>query len=705
MPLSGKRRRDYDRKRARQQAAKDRDIEIPRCADRRRRRRLEKSPERWLRWYFPDRYKYDFTAAQRDMLNEIIHRATHGGDQAIADYRGGGKTTITEGAVMFAINTGLRRFPVVAAATGHDAERILLNIKREYETNERLHDDYPEICAPIWALEGGPQRGAMQTVNGKRTFLKWGQDYVQFARVEGSPAAGSIIATRGLDGAIRGLKYGNLRPDLLIIDDADSRESANSETQTKGREEVIDRDLAGLAPPDVRLARILLCTIINRRCLAFTFTDRRDKPSWNGRRHRLMIRKPDREDLWDEYISLRQKGMRRDENPDRDGREAHAFYLAHRAEMDAGAIVSNPNRYSRTLLDDGTEAEASTLQSCYNIIADRGLDAFLTEFQNDPPEEETPEQSGITANLVQERLNGYEKWLVPDEADLVTTAIDLGKRRLHYVQIAWKKGATGWVVDYGIEETSLTAPADAKDEKARLAEEKAIYMALMSWRDHMLASPLHKESGEEVRPSLILIDDGNGDWSAAVAEFLRQVGGRPFAAAKGFGSGYGQSPFRAPPKVGLDKWVGDHWYVKRQASGVYMHALHSDYWKRFVHDRFMTPVQSDGALTLWGEEKRLHLSYSKHITSEVWREPMVVNGKLRKAYWHVHNRNNHWFDATYMACAAAAMCGVTLLPRSAAMADSVAPPHQKRPPQPAMAGVGAGAEPKPSAWTPQGWKL
>jgi hypothetical protein len=99
----------------------------------------------------------------------------------------------------------------------------------------RKHNDYPEICDPILALDGTAQRGATQTANGKRTFLKWAQDYIVLPTVRvpdhwdrrlrpGEPSLGSgaVITTRGLDSAIRGVLVGTKRPDLVIIDDPES---------------------------------------------------------------------------------------------------------------------------------------------------------------------------------------------------------------------------------------------------------------------------------------------------------------------------------------------------------------------------------------------------------------------------------------------------------------------------------------------------
>ncbi len=53
--------------------------------------------------------------------------------------------------------------------------------------------------------------------------------------------------------------------------------------------------------------------------------------------------------------------------------------IIRRADMDAGAVTGNPSRYITDPAPDGTPPENSSLQHAYNIIADRGLEHFLTE--------------------------------------------------------------------------------------------------------------------------------------------------------------------------------------------------------------------------------------------------------------------------------------------------------------------------------------
>ena len=148
--------------------AGERDTSIPEVVDPRRRRKAERDIFFALATYFPDKFTDPFTEDQREMVRSIMQRARHGGDQAIAAPRGGGKTVIAESVIIMAVLTGVLRFPLLVAATGPDARRLLQNVKYEFENNDLLLADFPEVCAPIRALEGASQRGNMMTVGGRQ---------------------------------------------------------------------------------------------------------------------------------------------------------------------------------------------------------------------------------------------------------------------------------------------------------------------------------------------------------------------------------------------------------------------------------------------------------------------------------------------------------------------------------------------------------
>lgn len=659
--------RDSQRDLMRRKREGERGISVAPVADKVRRAACEADVYLFLKTYFGHLFTHDFTDQQRAMIETILYRARHGGDKAIAAPRGEGKTTIAICVAIYCLFLGIVKFPVILSANGPDAKRVLGNLKAELEFNELLAEDFPEICAPIRALAGAPQRCNMQTFEGERTRLRWADDFVQFARVPKSKASGSIIATRGMDAAIRGMNIGGQRPDLALIEDVETEESARSDPAIKKHENLIDKDIAGLAGQDGKIARVMLTTVQNEKCVSAKYTDPNQKPSWSGVRFKLLEKEPERMELWEEYMRLRENARQRlpIESRDDNAREAHQFYLDNREEMDRGAIVGNPNRFDSSLLPDGSEKQVSTLQGCFDFIADNGWPAFHSEKQNSPQDTEAHETSGITATLIRSRLNGLDLQELPAGTTHLTAAIDIGKRACHWAVTAWAAGATGCVVEYGVQEVySSDLPESGID--------KAILCALNDWRELMIAEP-YQLAGKPIEFSLVLIDAGN--WDQAVYEFCR-TSGMPFRASKGVGDGARHQSFHQPNKiVSPTRWAGDHWFAQEQEQAqVWLFSLDTDYWKNFVHQRFITRTFDDdgrlmpGSLSLYGgfdsknernESERRHFAFSKHLTAETRIEEFVPDKGL-KTSWKKTSRNNHYFDCVYMCCAAAAISGVDL---------------------------------------------
>ena len=283
--------------------------------------------------------------------------------------------------------------------------------------------------------------------------------------------------------------------------------------------------------------------------------------------------------------------------------------------------------------------------------------------QNDPPADDDLSKSGITASLVRNRLSLTPRNVAPVNTIALTAFIDIGKYYCHFAVTAWMAGARGIVIDYGVAEVH---------NAEEVGVENAILKALRLWRDQNLAEPYVDANGEPRRVDLVLIDSGYCD--AAVFAFVREAG-KPFRASKGFGAGPGRAPFRQPTAAQRGKRVGDHWFEALQSNGQWLVGMDADHWKRWCHDRLLTlPLSDDGlprdgSLTLFGKEQREHIAFSKHVTAEEEIEEMV-KGKGVKRYWKLMSRNNHWFDATWGCCAAAAIMGVKLHGESKANAQS-----------------------------------
>jgi len=652
-------------------------VPIPDPADIRRRRRLEKSDVKWLMWYFgdgcgcDDPFWYEFTSQQLEMISAIRHAIEFGGDQSIAASRGEGKTTICERLLLKYTLQGVTKFPVLFSATGDSATNSLDSIKVAIESNDRLCDDYPEVCVPVRALEHTPNRAHYQLVSGtchddrRRKFEKhpskfsWCGREVIFPDVPGSPSRGAIIATRGLDAAVRGLKKRGRRPDVAIIDDPDTEDTARSEDQATKLRARIDKAIGGLGGQQRGIARVLLTTLQSRISVSYALTDRAESPSWKPKRFRFLVKQPDRQDLWDEYVErLQQDWMGGDDF----GRGAFGFYLSNRAKMDAGAEVANPNRFNGEKLPDGTKAELSALQRYYNEVAHIGREAVLTEYDNDPPEEAGPMESAISPARIMRQLNGYPRCVVPPETVCLVQGIDVGKMALHWVVRAWRSDCTGYTVAYGVQDVHGTVIGS--DEGVDVCIRRAI-MARMDEARSQFFTP----DGDSVRVDLTLVD-ARYRMDAVKATCLEI--GKDIWPAVGIGKSHGcvrstwvDLPRRRLVTIANNVLQGDGWKqdFKRHCVDFY-----ADKWKAWEQDRWMTDPPLPGSLTLFGtpsakgerpsDDQRQHHSYAHHICNEKEVEE-IVKGALKR-YWKVKGPN-HWLDASCMSDVAANMLGVSLL--------------------------------------------
>lgn len=130
-----------------------------------------------------------------------------------------------------------------------------------------------------------------QLFDGERTRIEWGRHRIVLPTMPGpfNEASGAVIHTSGIGGGIvRGLTCVDangqtIRPDLVLADDPQDRESARSTTQTSERLQIINGDLAGLAGPDQSIAMLATVTIIERGDLADQLLDPASIPHGRGR--------------------------------------------------------------------------------------------------------------------------------------------------------------------------------------------------------------------------------------------------------------------------------------------------------------------------------------------------------------------------------------------------------------------------------------
>ncbi|HET6441097.1 MAG TPA: terminase gpA endonuclease subunit, partial [Phycisphaerae bacterium] len=691
--------RDRDRKR--RQRGAERDITIPEIKDLKRRHACARNPPRWLKTYFPDTFYLPFVKNQKDMIRTTLERVRLGGTKANAYPRMEGKTTIAKGVIMLCICEGWLRFAVLIGKNATEARRNQLDIQFYFERNDLLAEDYPEVCFPIRELHGASQRAKSQTFDGKPTGLRWSGEFLRFAEIPGSKAAGSLLCAKGIDSPIAGLNFQGLRPDFVLVDDIEDRSTVKSPKETEDRRIVLVNEVVPLGGIDKTIGVQLNCTIRKRGCIADEFTDRKLRPAWHGTRARQLERRPSRMDLWDQYIQLRQQDHF---NADATGRTAAAFYRKHRKQMDAAGRVANKYRFTDAKCPDGTRLETSALQHCFNTVADHGWEHFNTEYQNDPPEAD-PDATRIDMADIQRKLNGLPPATVPPWAETLTAFIDVHGFHLDYAVVASRQGFASAVVDYDVADVYSPRRGRLTDAENVEAVDNAILTALLTWREREreYGWPAF-ETGEIRHADRVLIDTR---WRPdPVCEFVRSNPGGQYRAAMGCGIAEARK-FRMPTKRTKDRKIGFHYFaIFSPEKRLWVFETDADYWKRFVHDSLAgapdwssdtdaaAEPKRGGILTLFGDDPHAHRAYAEQILAERWE-----NGKWVGPTGKEPGKNNHFLDATAGALAAAAMQGIR--PIGSAAPDAP-PAHQRALPAAADAG---GYKPRKPGAPGSGYKI
>ncbi|MBA4065467.1 MAG: hypothetical protein C0501_17485 [Isosphaera sp.] len=653
----GHRRREAERSRM-SSAARRECGPLPAVADPERKARGRDSLLAFCRDYFPRRFRLPFAEPHLVAVDRIERCTDRGGLFACALPRGMGKTTIAECAALRAVLCGLRKFVVVVSATAALARRRLKQLVRELEANDVLLADFPEACWPLRALERIHNRARGQTLGGVPTRIELTADGVILPTVAGAASSGAVVQVFGMEGALRGLNVlgpdgDPLRPDFVILDDVQTRDSAKSVVQTADREAVVTGEVLGLAGPGVELAAVMLCTTIFPGDLSDRFLDPARRPEWQGVRTRMLESFPDRMDLWDEYAEVRRESFRSGDG----GRRADEFLAARHEDMHRGARVTWPERKR--------PGEVSALQSAMNLYYSdpRG---FRAEYQNDPEPAGGPAWAKeFDPAAVAARTNGVPRGAVPREAVRLTCFIDVGSGLLWYAVVATDGAFGGAVVDAGAwprQARAVFAAADARPTLAqqypgRASESAWVYAGLMDLADQVLGREYPRDGGGAgLRVERCLVDSG---WQRdAVYQFARAT---PHAGVIYPSKGVGRTVLTR----GVSEWrprdgerSGWHWRLTAGEGGRGRVVQYDpDAWKSFLHERLTTPPAGRGALTLYGRDAAAHDLLAHHLAAEA-AEPVTVRG-ITFDKWQVrpHRPDNHLLDCVAGALVAAGVQG------------------------------------------------
>jgi hypothetical protein len=571
---------------------------------------------------------------------------------AFAMPRGSGKTTLCEWACLWALLNGHRQFIVLIGSDQAIAEQMLDSIKSHLEQNELLAADYPEATYPIRALEGINARARGQTIDGTPTKIEWTADQITLATVPGGASSGAAVRVAGITGRIRGLRHTRpdgktIRPDLVLIDDPQTDESAASPSQCATRERTLSGAILGLAGPGKTIAGLCTVTVIRTDDLADRLLDRQRHPSWQGERTKLVYEWPDAEDAWSQYAELRREGQR-------DGTgtgAADEFYRQRQAEMDKGGRVAWNERKAA--------GDLSAIQHAWNLRIDRGEAAFNAEFQNAPLADDITTDK-LDKRQLALRATKIARGIVPAGHTKLTAFVDVQDRLLYWLVASWSESFGGHVVAYGAHPDQGSSYFEAASARKTLALatpgagfEAALRAGLDETARLLLARDWQREDGVPMRISQLMVDANWGQSTAVVRNFARSS---PFAAQilPSRGKGVGASGTPMGPRKNRGDRAGLNWLVGKTAEGTQIEATYdTNFWKTFVSARLRLGLGDPEAIMLHAGH---HEMLIEHLVAEF---PVRVEARGRSVdEWKSVARENHWWDCLVGCAVAASITGL-----------------------------------------------
>ncbi len=537
----------------------------------------------------------------------------------------------------------------------------LESIKMQFDGNDLLPADFPEVVYPIQSLDGIDNRAGGQPYQGERTHIGWTAKEVVLPTIAESTASGAIIKVGGITGRIRGMKFKRadgktVRPSLVVLDDPQTDESARSLSQCANREAILAGAVLGLAGPGKKISGIMPCTVIRPSDMADNILDRDKHPEWNGERTRMVYAFPTDEKLWARYAELRAAGLRDGDG----GSAATEFYRQHKGEMDAGAAIAWPERFNHD--------ELSAIQHAMNLrLQDEA--AFYAEYQNEPLPAEKADDDLLTADQIATKTNGMQRGEIPIACNHLTLFIDVQQKLLFYLVAAWEEDFTGFVVDYGSYPDQKRPYFTLRDARQTLSTvhqgtglEGSIYAGLDTLTSDFLGREWKRDDGASLRVERCLIDANWGHSTDVVYQFCRQSAhAAVLMPSHGRFVGASSIPFSEYKRKQGDR-VGLNWRIPnvRGKRAVRHVVFDTNWWKSFVQARLAVAMGDRGCLSLFGTSPETHRLFAEHLTAEY---TVKTEGRGRKVdEWKLRpeQSDNHWLDCLVGSAVAASIQGSVL---------------------------------------------
>lgn len=209
-------------------------------------RRLEKNPEEWFRYYFPNYYTSEPADFHKKATKRIIENAEWFEVRAWSRELAKSARAMME--FTYLSMTGNLRNILLVSNTNSNAVRLLLPFKSCFEANQRMINDYGKQ-----ERYGSWETGEFTTQKGcSFRAIGWGE----------SP---------------RGTRNDNFRPDGILIDDIDTDEECRNEDIQAAKFKWIEQALYGTRSISNPLRLLVNGNIIHENCIILKLKERAKK--------------------------------------------------------------------------------------------------------------------------------------------------------------------------------------------------------------------------------------------------------------------------------------------------------------------------------------------------------------------------------------------------------------------------------------------
>jgi hypothetical protein len=439
--------------------------------------------------YLDDVFYEGWSADQLKCVHKANQVLTVGGKFALAMPRAGGKTAICRAAITKGIAYGHRRRMVNIGSTAEAAQQTVSAIRMQWFANPKLAQDFPEIAYAVADIDNRQMLAGGQTYDGHSTHIEWTSDRLAFPCLVlpreiaeeyrahdptsivplkyhdhkfTTISAGIVLLSTGIDGAIRGdaeihpLSLEQVRPDLVILDDVQKDQKADSPVTCEKMIRIIDGAIQGLSAPGKPIAALMPCTVIREGDVSDSYLDRDLRPEWSGERCRMVIKWPEGIDdfriteatpagaLWNRYAELRRTSLANHG----DIHLATEFYSLpeNREIMDESFVTSWESRYNNN--PEHPNHEISSQQHAMNLRLS-SPQTFPSEFNNIGRRPSDASIGLITSEQLRRKIAPSAQGVVPAMTMHMASYIDVQDEMLFWVVAGATPDFDVVITDYG----------------------------------------------------------------------------------------------------------------------------------------------------------------------------------------------------------------------------------------------------------------